>query len=452
MSVTAESLRKSGRYRIRTETKPLISRPDDLKELQQILDPHATFPPPFRPMGSDSAATDCNRAAAGTVIDMTAFRQIINIDSASEEVTVQAGVRLGALSNALAAEGMELDGSHDLLSRTVGGAVAGGCNGPAIGHGHGLFAAQLVAMKLVTPVGRLLDVTDGQKSLLNVFRLSYGMLGVIHELTLKIRPIAAFSADHRRCSLARFANAIDKLVRTDIGLRFLFLPFGDAVYLDLRRFDTDGHPTSSIPWKIKDWSESTVLPNVFKSLHRVIPAPGVRFRLIDELSKLTQGLVSNRMASSGNTATAQSGGRGAPGSMQYSTWFFPATDFSIIIQAYKDFCHRVWDESGFRCDMPTVGYKLSCDRSALLSPSFDEPMIALRAMSTQAKGWDNFVIDFGDFARNWGGTPVFNQTREVQPTYAQEIFGTRLEYFRRARRQIDPEQRMMNPFLSQYFL
>ncbi len=102
--------------------------------------------------------------------------------------------------------------------------------------------------------------------------------------------------------------------------------------------------------------------------------------------------------------------------------------------------------------MPTVGYRVSRDRSAVLSPSFDETMIALRAVSTQTKGWENFAIDFADFARHWGGSPVFNQTREVDLSYAKEIFGARLEYFRKVRRQIDPDQRMMNPFLSQYFL
>ncbi|MCZ6827812.1 MAG: hypothetical protein O7D88_09975, partial [Gammaproteobacteria bacterium] len=155
---------------------------------------------------------------------------------------------------------------------------------------------------------------------------------------------------------------------------------------------------------------------------------------------------------SGSMATAQSGNRGDVGALHYVTWFFPATDFSIIIKAYKEFCLRIRDECGFRCDMPSVGYRVSRDRSAILSPSFDEPMIALRAVSTQSKGWDDFVIDFADFARHWGGLPVFNQTREVDPEYAREIFASRLEYFRKVRRQVDSDQRMMNPFLSQYFL
>ena len=78
--------------------------------------------------------------------------------------------------------------------------------------------------------------------------------------------------------------------------------------------------------------------------------------------------------------------------------------------------------------------------------------IALRAISTQAKGWEDFTIDFGDFARDWGGTPIFNQTREVPAEYPPQVFGSRFDFFRKIRRRFDPDNRMMNPFLSQYFL
>lgn len=452
MSVTAASLRRSGRYQILATAEPVVLRPKNLKELQAILNPESPHMPPFRPMGGNSAATDCNTSAAGTVIDMAAFDTIVDIDSYNGKVTVQAGVRLGELSDALAVHGMELDGSYDLMNRTVGGAVASGCIGPSIGESSGLFSAQVESMNIVTPTGTLLEIGSSQESLLNVFRLSYGMLGVIYQLTLNVRPITGFAATHRRCSLQQFSNAVEKLVRTNVGMKFFFLPFRDVVYLDLRRYDADARATAKIPWKVKDWGESTVLPNVFKSLNRMIPVSGVRYHLIDRLSKVTQGIVSNRLVSSGSMATAQSGNRADVRALHYATWFFPATDFSIIIKAYRDFCLRIREDTGFRCDMPTVGYRVSRDRSAVLSPSFDEPMIALRAVSTQAKGWDDFVIDFADFARHWGGFPVFNQTREVDPEYAREIFASRLEYFRKVRRQLDFEQRMMNPFLSQYFL
>lgn len=450
MSVSAASLRKSGRMKIRTANPHQVVRPQNLNELKQILEPQAPFTAPFRPIGAGSAATDCNACSVGTVIDMTAFDDIVDIDAYNHRITVQAGARIGQIAEALAVHGMELEGSHDLMNRTVGGAIAGGCIGPAIADEGSLFASQVLGMKVVTPDGQVLVADIGQQKILNILRLSYGMLGVIYEVTLKARPIMGFKAAHRRCTTEQFSKAVEKLVRTDIGLKFFLLPFRDTAYLDLRRFDASARANAKLPWKLKDWGESTVLPQVFKSLNRIIPVKGVRYRLIDKVSSMTQGVVSNRLVSSGSMSTVPSGAGAKP--LNYSTWFFPAADFAVVVQAYRDFCLRMRAEHGFRCDMPTVGYLLSRDRSAILSPCFDEPMIALRAVSTEKKGWDNFAIDFGEFARHWGASPLFNQSRELDPGYAKEVLRTRLDYFRKVRRQVDPDNRMMNPFLSQYFL
>ena len=138
--------------------------------------------------------------------------------------------------------------------------------------------------------------------------------------------------------------------------------------------------------------------------------------------------------------------------IQYSTWCFPAADFSVVAKAYEDFCLDTYAKTRFRCDMPTVGFLLARDRSALLSPTFDEPMFALRAVSTPGRGWEDFVIDFAEFAQHWGGSPFFNQTRSMEPDYARRAFGSRMDFFKKIRRQLDPANRMMNSFLSQYFL
>lgn len=454
MAGNAIKLRDTGNFR-RPRPAPATVRPANLKQLRQCLVTGGQYLPPFRPMGANSSATECTAASAGTVVDMTAFDEIVNIDAYSDLVVVQAGVRLGRLSSALAEHGLELAGSHDLACHTVGGAVAGGCIGPAISGDGALFASQVVAMKLVTPSGRLLELGANKENLLNAFRLSYGMLGFIYEVTLKARPATPFAASHRRCSIQQFAAAAEKLSRTDIGIKFYMLPFRDRVYLDLRRYTAGATATHRIPWKLKDWGESTVLPHVFKSLNRLVPVSGVRYRLMDELSQLTQGIVNNRLVASGSNAVALTDSDSANARHQplcYSTWAFPAADFAVVVQAYRDFCHRIRRETGFRCDLPTVGYRLCRDRSSLLSPSFDEPMFALRAVSTQVRGWEDFVIDFAEFAQHWGGMPLFNQTRGLEAGYANEAFGSRLDFFRRMRRRIDPDRRMMNPFLSQYFL
>lgn len=452
MSVTAESLRRSGRFLIRRPTEATVVRPAGLPDLRKCLSPASQYSRPFRPRGVGSSSTDCTTAALGTIVDMNAFDQIINIDAYNDTVTVQAGVRIGQLSNALSEHGLELAGSHDLMNRTVGGAIAGGCIGPGIANDGAYFATQLVSAKLVTADGRLLQVTQQQKNLLNAVRLSYGMLGIIYEVVLRVRPVMPFSVTHRRCTVHQFSKAVESFSRTDIGIKFYLMPFRDCVYLDLRRYSADAAAQRSIPWKIKDWGESTVLPGVLKSLNKVVPVAGIRYRMIDEISKITQGIVNNRLVTSGSNATAHGGSSTGRSNLNYSTWVFPATDFAIVVQAYIDFCLKIHGENGFRCDMPAVGYRLCRDTSALLSPSFDEPMFALTAVSTQADGWEDFAIDFAEFAQHWGGGAFFNQTRGLIPEHAVNVFGARQGLFRKIRRQLDPDNRLMNPFLSQYFL
>jgi hypothetical protein len=384
---------------------------------------------------------------------MTDFDDIVNIDAYNDTVIVQAGVRIGKLIKALAAHGLELAGAHDLLDRTVGGAIAGGCIGPTIADGGGIFATQVTSLKAVTPTGQLLHVTQDKANLLNAFRLSYGMLGIIYEVTLRVRPISPFDAVHRRCTIAQFATLADRIATSNVGVKFFFMPFRDRVYLELRRFSSEARGSRKMAWQLKDWGESTVLPHVFKSLNRIVPVPGVRYRIIDEISRVTQGIVNNKLVTSGSNSTAHGAMASAStGTINYSTWLFPATDFSIVAQTYTEFCKKTHQVSGFRCDLPTTGFRITRDRSALLSPSFDEPMFALRAMSTQSEGWDDFVIDFSDFARDWGGSPFFNQSRGLEPDYAMQVFGSRMSFFAKIRRRADPDNRLMNPFLSQYFL
>jgi len=454
MVARASSLRRTGRYQFREPPAPVITRPADLKELVDCVHPSSSFNAPFRPMGANSASTECNASSAGTVIDMTGFDNILDIDAYKDTVTVQAGVRLGTLADALSEHGLELAGSHDLMDRTVGGAIAGGCIGPSIGEEGINFASSVIELKIVTPTGQVAKIVDDNKKFLHAFRFSYGMLGIVYEATLKVRPIREFVVTHRRCSIAQFAAAAESLAKTEIGIKFYLMPFRDRVYLDLRRYSDDAPASSRTPWKLKDWGESTVLPHIFKSISRVVPASSVRYRIMDEISSATQGIVNNRLVSSGSNSITRSRKPAKDKSkpLQYSSWLFPADDFAVVIQAYRDFCLQIQETSGFRCDMPTVGFRLSRDQSAMLSPSFEEPMIALRAVSTQTEGWEDFALDFAEFAEHWGGYPLFNETRGMTIDHVASVLAERSTCFRKFRRQLDPTNRMMNPFLSQYFL
>lgn len=449
----ARNLKSTGRFRHPTATAPTEQRPANLSQLRKLLDPAANVALPIRPHGAGTASTDCNISAAGTTLRMTGLDRIVNIDSNNNLVTAQAGVRLESLVKELEEYGLELVGGYELQGRTVGGAISAPCFGPCIGNDGSYFSSHVVAMKIVRADGQLMKIESHQKSLLSTFRMSYGALGVVYEATMRVRPIRTFSASHRRVSIDTFASAVDALANGGVGFKFYLMPHRDRVYLDLRRYDAGPGHSYKAPWKLKDWGESTVLPRVFRSLNKVVPIASVRYRLIDSISEATQSLVNSRFVNTGTNAALQANCHKSPGrrNIFYSTWCFPAANFSMVARAYRDFCESTYARSHYRCDLPAQGYLLGKDTSALLSPSFDDSMIALTTASTQARGWDDFIIDLAEFAESWAGTPIFSQSRALRGDYAQQTYANRLEFFRRMRRRLDPEDRFLSPFLAQYW-
>lgn len=428
-----------------------IEQPSSLKQLQKILNPANHYPTPIRPMGANSASTQCTAAVGGTVVDTAALNKITDVTETT--VTAQAGVTLRELADYLSEQGKEIAGAMDLVRRTVGGVVASGCFGPSHDGQNAFIASQALSMRVVTPNGKLLEVDESRGNLLSVFRLSMGALGVIYDVTFKIRPAETFSLKQRKMDVATFARAVNAMTSQAVGIKFFFLPFKDVVYTELRRPTTGTARVRSLAWRIKDWGESAVLPSMCSKLSRIVPIASIRYSLVDGLHGIGQSVLTNTLTEGGSTAVeyrTQTSGRFVAPPLQYTSWCFPIDNVGMLLEAYKTFAVEYYQTNKFRCDMPLVGVRLPADQSGLLSPCFEQPMFSLRVVSNPHSMWEDYAMDFAEFAQRWGGVPLLNQSRCAEPVYTSTAFGSRLEFFKKIRRQMDPEGRMLNPFLAQY--
>ncbi|MEN7343606.1 MAG: FAD-binding oxidoreductase [Pseudomonadota bacterium] len=428
-----------------------VEKPKTLKQVMAIMDPANRYPVPIRPMGANSASTQCTAAVGGTLVDMTGLNEISQLTNTT--VTAGAGVTLRELADYLAERDLEIAGSIDLVRRTVGGVVASGCFGPSHNGANAFFASQVAALKVVTPTGKLLAVDDSQGNLLRILRLSMGVLGIIVEVTFRIRPIQTFTLKQRKMDIDTFSRAVHALGEQRIGIKFFYLPFKDTLYTELRRAAQQEQPVRSLAWHVKDWGESAVLPSMCSKLSRIVPIASIRYGLVDGLHGLGHSMLTNTLTESGSSAVefrSQTSGRFVAPPLQYSSWCFPVDNIDLLLGAYRAFAQEYYRKNKFRCDMPLVGVRLPADQSGLLSPCFEQPMFALRVISNPHTMWEDFAMDFAEFAQRWGGVPLFNQSRCAEPVYANAAFGTRLDFFRKIRRQMDPDDRMLNPFLAQY--
>ena len=421
-------------------------------EIHQVLMDVRRFPSPVRPTGSGSSTTRCITANGGTQLDLSGMNRVLKIDR--DTVTVQPGISLPDLAEVLSEQGLELIGGFDLANRTVGGAVCAAGLEASMAGDVGQFASHVTQLKAVSPNGKKFVINDKTKNLLALMRLSYGLLGVVYEVTLRVRPVQGFAVQTAKTSFQDFGKLGPKLIGAKAGVKLYLLPFRNRIYFELRRPAAEGDPGRKFAWRFKDWAVNSALPEAVRSIGRALPIRQLRYPLIDSLSEVAQSLVNNALVKSGSNAVEQSGRYRMLGSKSrytYTTWAFPAAEFANVVLAYKLFSKEHYLRTGFRCDMPTVGFRLNQDRSALLSPSFDSAMFTLSPLSTQTEGWDDFVLDFADFATQHHGVPFFNQTRNATPEAVAQRYGTRLPFFNKVRRQLDPHDRLLNPFFQSYF-
>ena len=335
----------------------------------------------------------------------------------------------------------------------VGGAVSAAGLEASMAGDVGQFASHVVQLKVLSPNGKKFVVSEKTKTLLALMRLSYGLLGVVYEVTLRVRPGA-------------------RLLRAN----------GEGVVQGLRPARPEAARRNG-----RREALSAAVPR--SHLPRAAPA-GRRSRSGAQVRLAAQGLGrvhgaarSGALARQGDADSPDSlsadrqlergcaiareqcarpqrqqfgrAERALPDARQQEPLHvhdvgFPASEFANTALAYKLFCKEYYARTGFRCDMPTVGFRLNRDRSALLSPSFDSPMFTLSPLSTQVDGWDDFVLDFADFAAKHHGMPFFNQTRNAAPGSRRAALRHAAAFFNKVRRELDPYDRLVNQFFQSY--
>ena len=166
-----------------------VVRPTTVAEIQEVLRRPQDFPGPVRPMGSFHSLTPC-AATSGTIIDMRGMNRILNIDPVNLTLTAEAGIEMIEAARELRKHNLQLLLNIEIGNLTLGSAACCHTKDSLDAVEFGQVSSYITRIKWVSPSGSLEEASaDRNPSLLPLIKSSYGLAGIICEVTIRIKPL-----------------------------------------------------------------------------------------------------------------------------------------------------------------------------------------------------------------------------------------------------------------------
>jgi hypothetical protein len=455
-----------------------VERPTDEAHIRTILMNQDRYPSPVRPVGSRHSMTECISAQGpggagrwGTLVDMTGLVTLradrprdggksvsINWDARPVTVTVPAGRTFIDVAHELRKDhNLAFLINTELGTLTIGAGACGATKDSSFPEEFGQVCSDVVGMRVVHPDGEIREYsedTSADQETLKALRCSYGLLGIVTEVTFRAEKHQGISIRHEKCKVKDFATRSAQWLREGNAVFLYLFPYDDDAHFvaELRKKPAPGTPElrSSTRLETRNKLWGTGLHDIARAAGAV--PSGARGATYDALDFFVETffkplqldcvspvdqIVPFKPEDTGHRFT-------------FSMWAFRAPEFARILPAYYEFCRR--REGIFRAGLPHVSYHIAGDASSLLSYSRSGPVWTLDPICPDAEargpGWERFLREFNDFCSAEYGVPLLNQTPFLERRHLERAFGDRLPTFEAERRRFDPQNRMLNDYFA----
>jgi FAD/FMN-containing dehydrogenase len=432
----------------------VVARPTTVGELQEILRDRVKYPAPVRAMGSYHSLTPC-ASSTGTIVEMEGFNKVLRIDAEAMTVTAQAGAQLVTVAAALRKLNLQFMLNIEIGNITLGSAACCQTKDSLDGVELGQVNSYLTRVKWVSPSGSLEEASlEKNPELLPFIRASYGLAGIVYEVTFKLKPLEIVRFNYH-------VHEIEDLTQ-------------DLVEQTLAANQT------MVCWTLKDKIVLQTRNAASELKHEWLGAArqygwnflaafvgrGVRQHLAGTpLGTLTEDVGSGielgfyRLLSAGGGFTLHAPDKTinyskTPVSARYvfTFWAFPRADYARNLRDYVAWAEAYYKQTGFRCNMPLGSYFIHRDTSSLLSYSYNGDILSLDPIHSPGEkdrpNWDKFLQAFNDWAHARGGIPLLNQSPWVTREHVVAAYGDRWTTLCDWLRTVDPDRRMVNEFFA----
>ena len=428
--------------------------PRSVAEIQSILRDAERYPSPVRAMGSYHSLTPC-ASSEGTIISMSAMKRIIRVDQKELTFTAEAGLQFIEASRALRRRKLQFLTNIEIGNMTLGSAACCHTKDGLDGGELGQVGSYVTGIKWVTPAGELAEATETDNpDVLRLMRSSYGLCGVVYEVTFRIKPLEAIAFHYLPRPIKDLTeNEVDEIIDASSGL--ICWTIGSKAHFQTRKPVDRVGPFGSLfaAGRRKLWNHTEA--RVGRFIDRRIPTRPLRNAAHQAKFASSKLLLSTLHLVGGATLynpdkTVDYSRTKPSARYAFTFWAFPRAQWLGALRDYLAFTEQHFKRYNFRCNMALGSYFIRKDTSSILSYSHDGDIFSIDPIHacTDKPAWDRFLCEFNEFAYKRNGIPLLNQSPFVARRHVEAAYGARWGEFSHWVRQQDPQGRMLNPFFA----
>jgi FAD/FMN-containing dehydrogenase len=158
------------------------------------------------------------------------------IEIRDDTVTAQASALYLDVNQELQKRNLQFYVNLELGNLSMGSAATGGTKDASMPGEFGQVASYAIGIKMATPDGQLVDVTDADPELLQVAQSSYGLFAVVYEVTFRVRRLEAMHVYHQTFTLDEFASQLLALKARNESMMLYLNPFLDSIAIEFRPY------------------------------------------------------------------------------------------------------------------------------------------------------------------------------------------------------------------------
>ena len=392
-----------------------------------------------RIFGAKTASSDIS-AGAETLIDISAYNELVRIDQENKRITVQSGIILSDLLDIIHNQGWCLPCLPDINIVTLGGAISTGTHGTA--KDGKLLSSYMVGCRLVKANGEVLDITERDSDLLDAVRVSVGVLGVFSEITLQCEDDFTLEVHEGPMKDDLWLSKLDEMRAKNDFLRILFIPHAHTSYvIQGNKIDSqkEVQETKARPFLSKRRAWSKTLYSVTHKYPRfTVLANKILSKLFFRDTKVVKGNLYDA------TVTKKRGS-----TLELAEWTVPYSKFQELFQelrvmlndpSTKTFIHIPMDVRFIKADESWLSY------------AYGEDIVTVGCVCRNTAEADSYYAfhTVEELFLKYGGRPHWAKRFKVKGKELGKLY-PKWDSFLDLRQKMDPNEKFLNDYLKSVF-